>query len=216
MSPCTTPLRLASGDVVPVLVNRPRHPQGLEPRALATIHGTLFADALPDRRWVGSFRTVDIEKEEPVLGGRSVNYAHHCEILPALRYDFETERSNAYPQPFDAAAVGRFSRFVAGIWQIHPFREGNTRAIAVFSQLYLRSMGIAADSDIFLQNSIYYRDALVRASYSCIQDDIVEDPTFIERFYGNVILGRGDDLAIASTNLHGIRVVDCRALPYRS
>ena len=36
--------------------------------------------------------------------------------------------------------VSHFARFISGIWQIHPFREGNTRTTAVFAIKYLKSM----------------------------------------------------------------------------
>lgn len=44
------------------------------------------------------------------------------------------------------------------------FEEGNTRTIAVFTELYLRSLGIAVDNTPFAENAEYFRDALVLAN----------------------------------------------------
>jgi fido (protein-threonine AMPylation protein) len=52
-------------------------------------------------------------------------------------------------------------RFISGIWQIHPFREGNTRTTAVFMIKYLRSKGFAINNTPFKKNAKFFRDALV-------------------------------------------------------
>ena len=61
--------------------------------------------------------------------------------------------------------VEHIVQFVAKLWQIHPFREGNTRTTAVFAILYLRSLGFAVMNDLFANHSWYFRNALVRANY---------------------------------------------------
>ena len=52
-----------------------------------------------------------------------------------------------------------------GIWQIHPFGEGNTRTTAVFLIKYLRSFGYTISNELFASHSWYFRNALVRANY---------------------------------------------------
>ncbi len=90
--------------------------------------------------------------------------------------------------------VSHFARFIAGIWQIHPFREGNTRTVAVFAIKYLRSMRIAATNEIFAENSWYFRNALVRANYDNPLKGIARDFEPLERFFGNLILGEQNEL----------------------
>ena len=58
------------------------------------------------------------------------------------------------------------TQFLSGIWQIRPFREGNTRTTAVFGILYLRFLGFVLDNQPFAQHSQYFRDALVLANAS--------------------------------------------------
>ena len=61
--------------------------------------------------------------------------------------------------------VAHIAKFVSGIWQIHPFGEGNTRTTAVFTIKYLRSIGFDVNNDLFADKSWFFRNALVRANY---------------------------------------------------
>ena len=63
-------------------------------------------------------------------------------------------------------AIKRTCKFVSGIWQIHPFAEGNTRTTAVFTMKYLQTFGFKPDNRIFRDHSWYFRNALVRANYN--------------------------------------------------
>ena len=54
-------------------------------------------------------------------------------------------------------------RFVSGIWQIHPFREGNTRTVMTLVVLYLRTFGFRVGAESFA-HSRFLRDALVLAN----------------------------------------------------
>ena len=89
--------------------------------------------------------------------------------------------------------IKHLSQFVADLWQIHPFREGNTRTTAVFLIKYLRSMGIPATNDMFKEHSWYFRNALVRASYKGL--NISPTTEFVEKFLRNVILGENNELS---------------------
>lgn len=187
----------------------------LRPATLFAIHSRLFKDVLP-AKWVGRARTENITKREPVLGGRSVQYMDCSMIADALAYDFSQESGRAYSSPLDELQVSRFARFVAGVWQIHPFREGNTRTIAAFSQLYLRSIGVEANNEPFKEHSELFRDMLVRASFSSIELGVAENYSFITAFYENIALGKGNDFASMDLNIHGIRIdeeADYRTTP---
>ncbi len=54
---------------------------------------------------------------------------------------------------------------------LHPFREGNTRTVAVFAIKYFRSLGYKVMGDAFERNSLYFRDALVRACHPIRQKE---------------------------------------------
>lgn len=182
-------------------------PFSLTPRALLGIHAALFADVL-EPEWVGRFRRVNLSKDEPVLGGRTVQYADHAAILPTLDYDFGQERSRVKGPMSDPSQVRAFSRFIANVWQVHAFREGNTRTVAVFSELYLRSLGVEADNAPFAGNGPLFRDALVRANFSDPESGVEEDLRFIAAFYDSVANGRPFPYRPSDLNVHGIRSND--------
>ena len=64
----------------------------LEPQTLLVIHKRLFAGQLEQESWEGKWRTENISKPEPVLGGRSDKYADADEILDSLENDLGEER----------------------------------------------------------------------------------------------------------------------------
>lgn len=57
-----------------------------------------------------------------------------------------------------------FSRLMADLWKVHPFREGNTRTIITFCCHYAENQGFPLDTDLLKDNSDYVRNALVAAS----------------------------------------------------
>ena len=87
-----------------------------------------------------------------------------------------------------------FTYSVAGLWQIHPFGEGNTRTTAIFAIKYLRSQGFSVNNDLFERHSWYFRNALVRANYRNLQKGINYEPLFLVRFFRNLLLGENNTL----------------------
>ncbi len=135
----------------------------------------------------GEFRDYDISKREWVLRGASVLFLGNADLQRALDYDIEQERQFSYTRLSNDEIVQHITRFVAGLWQIHPFGEGNTRTTAVFAIQYLRSLGFDVDNEMFALHSWYFRNALVRANNKSAQVDY--EPVFLERFFRNLLLG---------------------------
>ena len=158
----------------------------LSPACLLAIHGELFAGIF---KFAGRLRTHDISKKEWVLNGDSVMYGAAFELKRALDYDMEQERDFAYAGLEPDRVVKRLAAFVAGIWQIHPFAEGNTRATAVFAVKYMRSLGFDVDNSVFAEHSWYFRNALVRANYRNVRKGIDFAPEHLEKFVRNMLLG---------------------------
>ena len=90
--------------------------------------------------------------------------------------------------------VKHISRFVANLWQVHPFGEGNTRTTAVFTIQYLKHLGFNVTNEVFADNSKYFRNALVRANYSNIQYGVKETTEYLERFFRNLLMGEKNEL----------------------
>ena len=127
---------------------------------LCSMHRYIFSDLYA---WAGVFRTIDIEKAEPVLGGISIEYCPHSKIEHTLeKYLKEMQAINWLKLPRNEQAEG-FSKYFALIWQIHPFREGNTRTVTHFCCQYADSVNMMIDRQVFQRNSEYLRSALVAA-----------------------------------------------------
>lgn len=157
---------------------------------LTSIHRRIFEDYF---KFAGQLRTVELTKKEWVLGGEaSVAYQPSVDLRQAIEHDLVKEKEYDYSDKPISEVIQHLARFTADLWQIHPFREGNTRTTAVFLIKYLRSMGIPATNDMFKEHSWYFRNALVRASYKGL--NISPTTEFVERFLRNVILGENNEL----------------------
>lgn len=156
------------------------------PKELQIIHRRLFSDILPD---AGVFRPYNISKKEWILDGKSVLYASWKSIPETLDYDFQQENNFSYQSLNIQESIAHFAKFAAGIWQIHPFCEGNTRTTAIFLIRYLRTFGFAVNNTAFQNSSWYFRNALVRANYNDMLEGIHATTVYLERFLYNLLLG---------------------------
>ena len=129
-----------------------------------------------------------------MLGGDTVVYAAWESIRETLDYDFAQEKQFAYDTLSVPESIRHMAKFASGIWQIHPFCEGNTRATAVFVVKYLKTFGFAVNNDVFASNSWYSRNALVRANYNNLQKGIHATSVFLEQFFENLLLGAQHEL----------------------
>ena len=137
----------------------------------------------------GEIRQYDISKKERVLEGDSVNYLNWEDLRRALDWDIEQEKNFSYKGLTDDEKIEHIAKFISGIWQIHAFREGNTRTTAIFTIQYLRSLGYEVNNEMFAKHSWYFRNALVRANYRNINKDIEYSPIYLVRFFRNLLLG---------------------------
>ena len=144
------------------------------PEQLVSIHRRLFDGIY---RHAGTIRDYNITKNEWVLKGDTVQYASCFRLVETMAFDFSEEKKFSYAAVSMDEVIRHFSKFIAGIWQIHPFGEGNTRTTSVFAMKYLHTLGFDVDNDIFYGNSYYFRNALVRANYSNIPKGIEETST---------------------------------------
>ena len=162
------------------------------PDFLLRIHQRLFEGIY---KHAGAYRTVNISKKEWVLGGDTVMYSSYDMLRETLEYDFELERRVDYNALNVDLAIKQICKFISGIWQIHPFREGNTRTTAVFTMKYLQTFGFAVNNDVFKDNSWYFRNALVRANYKNLPKGIHSTSDYLELFFRNLILGEKNVLS---------------------
>lgn len=161
------------------------------PTQYINIHKRLFSNIF---NHAGEIRTYNITKKEWVLDGDTILYGSASSIRETLEYDFNVEKSFDYSGLNTTEFIHHIARFIADLWQIHVFSEGNTRTTAVFLIQYLRKFGFDVTNDIFAKNAWYFRNALVRANYTNIEKGIYETTEYLELFLRNLILKENNDL----------------------
>ena len=166
---------------------------------LMGIHRAIFDGVF---KHAGRFRDYDISKKEWVLEGDSVLYGRWQDLRMAIEYDLDQERQFDYTILTKKQMVEHLANFISGLWQIHPFAEGNTRTIAIFIIKYLRSQGFRVNNELFELNSWYFRNALVRANYRNLEKGVNYEPEYLIRFFANLLLGEKWDLRNRYLHIH--------------
>ncbi|MDR1811335.1 MAG: Fic family protein [Candidatus Fibromonas sp.] len=169
---------------------------------LLSIHKNLF-EGIYD--FAGKCRTCNISKKEWVLGGLSVIYGDFEQLRETIEYDINQEKNFSYANLDEKGIIEHFSKFIANFWQIHPFGEGNTRTVAVFAIKYLRTLGFEITNEPFESNSLYFRNALVRANYQNLSKKVYATTRYLEIFFENALLGAKNELKNRELNITGAK-----------
>ncbi|MEG2273557.1 MAG: Fic family protein [Acinetobacter sp.] len=127
--------------------------------ALKELNRIIFADLYP---WAGEYRTIQMSKPEVILAYDTVHYSLPGKIKKEVNDLAKQIHKLKLTTPEDF--VFRLTRLTAALWQVHPFREGNTRTIVVFSVLLAQSFGIEVNYELFEKHASYTRNALVWGS----------------------------------------------------
>ncbi|MFI3326707.1 MAG: Fic family protein [Clostridia bacterium] len=147
---------------------------------LLDIHFNIFGQIYD---WAGEIRTIQIVKYEDVLVGDTVRYTFPKEIKKELNAIMKEISNLKITGTNDKEIVFKLVRIISNIWQIHPFREGNTRTVIVFSTLLANSLGLDVKHELFKVNSAYVRNALVWASQG-----IYSKYEYLERIFFEAML----------------------------
>lgn len=158
---------------------------------LKYVHKYLFQDVYA---FAGEFRKIDFSKHEKILNNDSVAYGDSKTLKESLEYDISKEVEKNYREMSIVEVINNITNFSSSIWQVHPFREGNTRTTALFIEKYLISLGYNVDNTLFKDKSIYFRNALVRSNYFNNYLNIKEDNSYLIKFYENLLLGKNNNL----------------------
>lgn len=134
---------------------------------LARMHEYIFQDIY---EWAGKIRTVNIEKEEPALGGLSIEYSDKAKIKDDLSEALEKMTSRSWVDLSLNDRAKYFSEDLAAVWKVHGFREGNTRLAVTFCCQFIEAQGIPINRTIFEKHSTYVRTSLV--AYSAVFYDL--------------------------------------------
>ncbi|VTM25156.1 cell filamentation protein Fic [Stutzerimonas stutzeri] len=164
-----------------------------------SIHKYLFNGIFPH---AGKIRTFNITKKEWVLNGDTISYGSALELKETLEYDLAQEQKFSYKGISIDEAIDHLAFFIARLWQIHVFEEGNTRTTAVFFIKYLKTLGFQVSNDNFADNSWYFRNALVRANYNNITEGIHETAKYLVLFIHNLLLNENHVLSNQQLHIH--------------
>ena len=158
---------------------------------LKYIHKYLFQDVY---EFAGEFRKIDFSKHEKILNNDSVAYGDCKTLTESLEYDICLEKKKNYKEMSIVEVIQNITDFSSSIWQVHPFREGNTRTTAVFIYKYLNSLNFNQDISIYNNKASYFRNSLVRSNYFNNYLNIKEDKSYLIKFYENLLLGKNNNL----------------------
>jgi len=128
---------------------------------LKKLHQYIFEDIYD---WAGNFRVIEMTKGERVLGGDTVRYSNSDNIEKECINVIETINTLNWKELSTKQTAEQFAKLIASLWQIHPFREGNTRTIMTFATIYAENKGFSMDKRLLKDKASYVRDALVKAS----------------------------------------------------
>lgn len=153
---------------------------------IAKMHKYIFQDIYA---WAGKIRTINIEKEEPALGGLSVEYSDKDEVKDDLSQALARMVSRPWKEMSLDDKVKCFSEDLAAIWKVHGFREGNTRLAITFCCQFIEAQGIPIDRTIFERHSTYVRTALV--AYCAVFHDLgdLSKKEYLERIIRDALDG---------------------------
>ena len=135
--------------------------QNFSPAGLCEIHRFLFGDIYD---WAGQYRIINIEKRERLLAGRSVWYSNDENIPEDLETAFANLRSASWENISREQFVYQITRLFPPIWQVHPFREGNTRSVVMVMTFFVEHYGYYMDQELVAASAGYVRDSFVMAS----------------------------------------------------
>ena len=116
--------------------------------------------------WAGQPRIVNLIKKESILCGKSVWYSDSDNIAKDLENAFKELNSVNWEAISKEDFIKQLVPKIASIWQIHPFREGNTRTTVIFMILFIESFGYYVDKELLSKSAGYVRNSLVLASFN--------------------------------------------------
>ena len=131
------------------------------------MHYYIFQDIY---EWAGQQRKLNIYKEEPVLGGLSVDYSDFADIQKDASQALNEMTDTKWHELSQVEKAKNFSKSMAKLWKVHCFREGNTRTTITFCCQYADENGFPVNRALFEQNSQYVRTALV--AYNAVFEDL--------------------------------------------
>ena len=154
---------------------------------LRRVHKHIFEDIF-DR--AGEFRTIPIYKREIVIPGVSLEYSMPENIENDLKLQIDNLNAINWKGKDIIEFSKEFSKRLAKIWRVHPFRDGNTRTALTFASIFTKQNGFDMDLSEILNElgrkkdektgrimSYSVRDRFVLAS---LDGEYMPEPMYLE------------------------------------
>lgn len=125
------------------------------------VHKTLFGDVY---EWAGQYRKINIQKRESLLAGQSVWYSNCTEIGCDLNTAWDRINKVKWDKLSKEDFAKEMARVFPALWQVHPFREGNTRTTVMIMTFFAEHYGYFFDQNLMAESAGYVRNAFVLAS----------------------------------------------------
>lgn len=167
---------------------------------LYAIHSYLFTGVYPD---AGVTRHTNLTKKENCLNEGTVIYSPMQSIEDNLEYDFSEEKKKQYKGKSINQIIPQLINFISNIWQAHAFGDGNTRTVSIFLEKYLRSFGYDVNNSVFKENSVYFRNSLVRSNYTSVKD-LIPTQEYLQLFFKKLLIDPNIELNIEDTYIESI------------
>ena len=131
------------------------------------IHKILFENVY---EWAGEKRVINIFKTEPILNGLSVKYSDHSKINDDLTKIQKGINSIEWKILSKNEMINKIVRIISSIWQVHSFREGNTRVVTLF--LYFRNALVLASIDEYSEYNYLEEILKDSISFKIVNDEL--------------------------------------------
>lgn len=142
----------------------------LRTSVLKIIHKVLFSDIYD---FAGEYRSFNID-----------GFADCKEVDDIIKNQIAIEREQKYSKMNRSDIVKRACELSSTLYFTFPFPEGNVQTIALFMYLYYNGIGFNVDISVFSDNSLNYKNALVKSVQS-------NDFSELERFYKRFLFEGG-------------------------
>ena len=161
---------------------------------LFDIHKRLFSDIY---EWAGIPRTINIEKSEIVLNGLSVKYEDKSNIIKAVDTIHKLYFDKPWKTMSEHSLIFEMTRYIASLWKIHPFREGNTRTLSTYLYFFLKKHNYSMDEKLLKTHAAFFRNALVMASL-----DEYSEYQYLENILSDAIIYKVDRKPVKKQTTH--------------
>ena len=127
-------------------------------QGMCELHRQLFSDVYD---WAGKYRSINVQKREAILAGKSVWYSNWDTIDRDLKAAWNKINAVDWQSLNHHDFAVSVAHLFPAVWQVHPFREGNTRTTVMMLAFFAEKYGYYFDYELMAASARYVRNAFV-------------------------------------------------------